>query len=159
MYKSGLIFGAVMFVGALVITFFVAFCVPCLAVFIGLAAGYVAAVFMKPLEQPTAVRSGAIAGAIAGIGAILGEMVGSIINGVAVGPNGAAQLFQQFGLSTGAHISAGEYWAILLGENFCIALFSVALMAGLGALGGLIWWSMSGKNKLVPPVPPPPPAF
>ncbi len=155
MYKSGLIFGAVMFVVALVVTLILPYCVPCVALLIGLAAGYVAAVWAKPPDQPLATRSGAIAGAIAGAGVIIGEMVGALINAASVGPERMTQLLQQLGITMPVQLSPAEYWAAQLGINLCIALFSVALMAGLGALGGLLWWN-ANKNKLVAP---PPPAF
>ena len=159
MYKSGLIFGAVMFIAALVVTLFVPYCVPCVALLIGLAAGYVASIFAKPLEQPSATKSGAIAGAVAGGGVILGEMIGAVINAVMVGPQRIAQILQQFGFPS-TQMSSGEYWAAQLGINCLIALLSVALMAGLGALGGLIWWSVNGKKPALPSTPPPaPPAF
>jgi hypothetical protein len=34
-------------------------------------------------------------------------------------------------------------------------LFEIALMAGLGALGGLLWYQMTGKNMAggTPPMP------
>ena len=153
MYKSGLIFGAVMFIAALVITLFVPYCVPCVALLIGLAAGYVAGVFGKPIDQPGATRSGAIAGAVAGGGVILGEMIGAVINAVMVGPEKITQILQQFGFPS-TQMTSGEYWAAQLGINCVIALVSVALMAGLGALGGLIWWSATGKKEVLPPVPP-----
>ncbi len=154
MVKSGLIFGAVMFVAALVITLFVPYCVPCVALLIGLAAGYVAGNIGKPLNQPAATKSGAIAGAIAGAGVLIGEMIGAGINGAMMGPAKVAQLLQQFGFTSGTQMGTGEYWAILLGENCVIALISVALMAGLGALGGLLWWN-ANKNKQVLTPPPP----
>jgi hypothetical protein len=156
MYKSGLIFGAVMFVLALVITLILPYCVPCAALLVGLAAGYVAGVYLKPAEQNLATRSGAIAGAVAGIGVILGEMIGAVINGATVGPEKIMQIFQQFGINTGFQMTTTEYWASQLGINFCISLVSVILMAGLGALGGLIWWNSKGKQQILPPSPLPP---
>jgi asparagine N-glycosylation enzyme membrane subunit Stt3 len=151
MYKSGLIFGAVMLVLGLGVTLFLPYCVPCVALLVGLAAGYVAGVFAKPVEQQTAVRSGAIAGALGGIGVVLGEMIGAVINAAAIGPERIIEVMRQFGITTPTQMTPTEYWAAQLGINFCISLFSVALMAGLGALGGLIWWNMNGKKQVLPP--------
>ena len=156
MYKSGLIFGGIMLVVALGVTLVLPYCVPCAALLLGLAAGYVAGVFGKPPGQPVATRSGAIAGAIAGAGVIIGEMIGAIINAVAVGPEKIAQLMQTLGISLGTSMTTGEYWAAQLGVNFCLSLISVVLMAGLGALGGLLWWNATGKKQAVPPPSQPP---
>ncbi len=152
MFKSGLIFGGVMLVLALVVTLVLPYCVPCAALLVGLAAGYMAGVWGKPVEQPAATKNGAIAGALAGVGVVLGEMIGALINAATVGPDRIIQLMRQFGFDTSFTMSKGEYWASQLGINCCISLFSVALMAGLGALGGLLWWN-SNKNKTVMPPP------
>jgi hypothetical protein len=151
MYKSGLIFGAVMLVAGLVITLFLPYCVPCVALVIGLIAGYVGGVYGKPSDQPQATKSGAITGAIAGVGVILGEMIGAVINSVMVKPDQINQILKQFGFSTGTQLTTGQYWAAQLGVNCCLSLFSVALMAGLGAVGGLLWWNYNGKKQALPP--------
>ena len=156
MYKSGLIFGAGMLVAALVITLILPYCVPCVALVVGLAAGYVAGVYAKPTGQPLATRSGAIAGAVAGVGVILGEMIGAVINGLLVKPAQVDQILRQFGINTGTQMTSGEYWAAQLGANCCISLVSVVLMAGLGALGGLLWWNYNGKKQVLPPLSLPP---
>jgi hypothetical protein len=153
MYKSGLIFGGVMFVAALVITLLFPYCVPCAALLIGFAGGYVAGVFAKPAAQAGATKAGAIAGALAGAGAILGEMIGTVINASVVGPEKVGQILQSLGFPSYTSMTTGEYWAIQLGFNLCISLFSVALMAGLGALGGMVWWQVNGKKQM--PLPPP----
>ena len=156
MYKSGLIFGGIMLIVALVITLFLPYCVPCVALLLGLAAGYVAGIFGKPAGQPSATKSGAIAGAIAGAGVILGEMIGAVINAFSVGPEKITQILQSLGISGSIQMTSGEYWAAQIGVNLCISLFSVALMAGVGALGGLLWWSGTGKKQIMtPPVLPP----
>ncbi len=155
MYKSGLIFGAVMLVAALVITLVFPYCVPCAALLVGLAAGYVAGVYGKPGDQSLATKSGAIAGAIGGIGVILGEMIGALINAISVGPERVIQLMQQLGLP-GMQLTTGQYWAAQIGINLCLSLVSVALMAGLGALGGMLWWNGNKNKKVLPPTPLPP---
>jgi hypothetical protein len=150
MVKSGLIFGVVMLFVALGVTLVLPYCIPCVALLLGLAAGYVAGVFGKPAGQPFATRSGAIAGAIAGAGVVIGEMIGAAINAAFVNPATVTRLMQQLGLPA-LQMSSGEYQAAQLGVNCLISLISVALMAGLGALGGLLWWNASGKNQAVPP--------
>ena len=110
MYKSGLIFGAVMLVLGLGVTLFLPYCVPCVALLVGLAAGYVAGVFAKPVEQQTAVRSGAIAGALGGIGVVLGEMIGAVINAAAVGPERIIEVMRQFGITTPTQMTPERSW-------------------------------------------------
>ncbi len=155
MYKSGLIFGAVMLVAALVITLFVPYCVPCVALLLGFAAGYVAGVYSKPGDRSLATKSGAIAGAIAGIGVVLGEMIGALINAFSVGPAQVTQLMQQLGFP-GIQMTTAEYWAAQIGVNLCLSLVSVALMAGLGALGGMLWWNGNKNKPALPPASFPP---
>lgn len=151
MYKSGLIIGGVALVLAIGSTLISPLCVPCLALFLGLGAGYLAGVFEKPSEQPAATKSGAIAGAVGGAGIFLGQMIGTVINGFIVGPEGVAQILEGLDLPADMAGSAGSYWASLIGGNCCMGLFSVGLMAGLGALGGLLWWQTKGKNLSTPP--------
>jgi hypothetical protein len=151
MVKSGLIFGVVMLVVALGVTLVMPYCIPCVALGIGFAAGYVAGVFGKPADKSSATKSGTMAGALAGAGVVLGEMAGAVINGYSVGPEKTAELMQTLGIPGVAPMTASSYWTAMLGMNLCMSLFSVALMAGLGALGGLVWWQARGKNQSAPP--------
>ncbi|MAT43288.1 MAG: hypothetical protein CL609_13190 [Anaerolineaceae bacterium] len=79
MFKSGLILGIVGLILGIGITLLTPICVPCLALFLGLGAGFLANVFEKPMVQNRAVKSGAYSGAIAGIGIILGQVFGALI--------------------------------------------------------------------------------
>jgi hypothetical protein len=151
MLKSGLIFGGAALVVALGVTLIMPYCVPCMALLLGLAAGYVSGVFGKPADQPTATKSGAIAGALGGAGIVLGEMIGAVINGFIVGPEKVTELMQNLGISSGIPLTPDIYWASQLGINLCLSLFSLGLMAGLGALGGLLWWRTRGKTQTVIP--------
>jgi hypothetical protein len=147
MLKSGLIAGAVTFVLALGFTLLSPLCVPCLALLLGLGAGFLAGVFDKPLDNSNAAKSGAGAGAIGGIGAIIGQMVGAVLNSIIVGPETAAALMEQLGLPAPDPNSLGAgYWVGIVGSGCCFGLLDVALMAGLGALGGILWWQISGKQ-------------
>ena len=67
MYKSGLIVGIVTLLLALGTTLVFPFCVPCLALLVGLAAGYLAGVFEKPVSLEAARKNGAIAGSACAI--------------------------------------------------------------------------------------------
>lgn len=148
MLKSGLIAGAVTFILALGFALLSPLCVPCLALFLGLGAGFLAGVFDKPLDNGSSAKSGAGAGAIGGIGAIIGQMVGAVLNSIIIGPEGAAELMQQLGLPAADPNNLGaSYWVGVIGGGCCFGLLDVALMAGLGALGGLLWWQISGKQS------------
>lgn len=154
MKKSALIFAAVAFIVTLGGTVISPLCTPCLALFIGAFAGYLAGVFDKPAEKPAAVKAGALAGALGGLGAALGQVAGSIVNGLAVGPEGAMKFVQQLGLPA-AGTSPSVYWTTLVVSTACFALLNIGLMAGMGALGGLLWNQFNHKPA-VPPSPPMP---
>lgn len=147
MLKSGLIIGGVMLVLAIGGSLLSPLCVPCLALFAGLGAGYLAGMFDKPGLQNTTVRSGASAGAIGGVGALIGQFIGGGINAVMVGPEGAQQLLQQLSPELAGSSDPTFYYAGVFGLACCVGLFNVGLMAGLGALGGMLWWNMTGKNQ------------
>ena len=148
MFKSGLIFGLIAFILAAGITLLFPLCVPCAAIFLGLAAGGLAGVFDKPLNTGASAKGGALAGVMGGIGAVLGQMVGSGVNAMIVGPEAAQQFMRQFGLvvpSSGNFDSA--YYFSLFGSACCLGLFDVLIMAGLGAVGGLLWWQITGQKR------------
>ena len=90
---------------------------------------------------------------LARIGALIGQAVGAVINSQMVGPGEAIRLIRQLGIqlpfgTTPTDIATG-YWGGIIGSTGCLGLFDVALMAGLGALGGLFWWQMSGSKRTV----------
>ena len=151
MLKSGLIIGVVMIVLALGSTLVSPLCAPCVALLAGLGAGYLAGVFDKPLASGASAKSGAAAGALGGIGAVIGGTLGGVGNMLIVGPDKTAALLRQMGLP--ADSSGPSYYLGALGAPCCIGLFNVALMAGLGALGGILWYQISGKKATTPPMP------
>lgn len=148
MRKSGLIAGGI----ALVFSFGAAagvspLCVPCLALVFGLLAGYLAGAFDKPLDQNRAIRAGALAGLMGGIGMLLGQVLGAALNAVMIGPEGTARILSQMGLFAGGPAQIAEfYWTAITLSTACLVAFDLALMAGFGALGGLLWWQM-GRSK------------
>lgn len=86
MSKSGLIMAAIALVLAIGGTVVSPLCTPCLVLFLGAGAGYLAGIFDKPVEKSAATKSGALAGLIGGVGALLGQAGGSVINGIMVAP-------------------------------------------------------------------------
>jgi len=145
MIKAGLILGAVMLVLGVGGSLISPICVPCLAVVAGIGAGYLAAVYDKPLTSGGAAKSGAVAGAIGGAGALLGQIIGGILNAIIVGPQGAIDMLEQFGLP--ASYDPNLYYISFIGSGVCFGVLDIVLMAGLGALGGILWLQIAGKNN------------
>lgn len=144
MLKSGLIIGVVMLVLSIGTTLITPLCVPCLALLAGVVAGYLAGTFDKPLASGASAQVGAGAGAIGGVGALLGHLIGGAVNFALVGPQGAAELMGELGLPTTSDPTA--YYVGAIGGPCCLGLLEVLLMAGLGALGGLLWYQITGKS-------------
>jgi len=145
MVKSGLIIGFVALLLTAGVVLISPLCAPCLALFLGLGAGFLAGTFDKPMDNSQSAKSGALGGVIAGVGALLGQLIGGAINGAILGPQGASEILRQLGISNGA--DPGSYWAGLIGSACCFGILDLALMAGLGALGGILWWQISGKKN------------
>ncbi len=149
MVKSGIIIGIVGFVlvlGSAVI--FSPLCAPCWGLILGLAAGYLAGVFEKPTVNANVIKRGAIAGAIAGGLVLVGALIGGIINASLLNPSDLRQIYEWLGVS-GYSLDQTTIWAGQLGSAICGGLLNVALMAGMGAAGGALWWQIQGKNKPV----------
>ena len=150
MKKSGLIIGGIAVIFSFAITLLSPFLLPCITPILGLAAGYMAGVFDHPRLKNAATKGGAKAAALGGLGMLLGQVVGAVINGVMVGPEGALMILNSFGFAAGSPAQlGGVYWTALVLSTTCISVFNIALMAGLGALGALIWWEVAGKNVAV----------
>ena len=152
MLKAGLIGAGVGFVLAIVSALLTPFCNPCLALLLGLGVGVLAGAWERPFTSGASAGEGAKAGAIAAAGGLIGQMVGAVINGFTVGPSGVNELVRQFDVPVPVEITEQSYWIYNLGGNCLCGLFNVALGAGLGALGGLLWYQIGGKNQ--PPASP-----
>ncbi len=144
MYKSGLIFGAGMFVLVLLASTTVSPCFAiCIAIGLGLAAGYVAGVFDHPPSSPEATRKGAVAGAITGIMAILANIIGALVSGFLYQSNQNVYV----SMCPGSQLpDPATFWVVELGLGACVALVNVGLTTGLGIAGSAIWFSTAGKK-------------
>lgn len=139
-----------------IVAFLFPLCVPCLALLAGAGAGYLAGVWERPGDNNRAIQRGAGAGAIGGAGALLGHLAGGIAAAVFVGPEGALDFARQLGLDMGSGATQPAiYYASATATACCFGVVEVALMAGLGALGGLLYWQMTGKNQAGGATPPP----
>ena len=142
----GLVLGGLFGLG---ITLIVPYCTPCAAIVIGLGAGFLACLWDKPPANGSSAGLGAKAGALAGVGHLGGQLLGMLVNGLLVGPEGAAQavaqLFPDLPMDTSA-MDPATYWTVLIATNGGCGLTSVAIAAGLGALGGLLWFQVQGRK-------------
>ncbi|MFQ6100027.1 MAG: hypothetical protein ACE5OS_02175 [Anaerolineae bacterium] len=143
MLKAGLIGAGVGFVLAIIAAVLTPLCNPCVALLLGLGVGVLAAVWERPATSGAGAGEGAKAGAIASVGSLIGQMVGAVINGFIVGPETLANLYRQFDIPVP---TAQSYWIYNLGGNCLCAVVNVALGAALGAVGGLLWHQISGKD-------------
>ena len=151
MLKSGLIVGVIAFIVSIAAGLLTPLCVPCAALFLGVIAGYLAGFLGKPADNGASAKSGALAGSIGGIGAMLGQIVASVVNSLLLGPAGAARLATRLGLpSTNSAAFGSGYWVSVIGTTACFSILDILFMAALGALGGVIWWQISGKNNQPP---------
>ena len=74
---------------------------------------------------------------------MLGQIIGGVINSFMGSPQDYAVMMEQLGMP----FNEAGYWAGRVASVCCGGIFDVLLMAGLGALGGLLWWQFSGKNS------------
>jgi len=132
-----------------ILAFLFPLCVPCLALVAGAGAGYLAGMWDKPLNNSLSIQRGAGAGAIAGLGALFGHIFGGLGAAAFIGPEGSMEMLRQFGfdLGTTGDVSPVMFYVSAGFTGCCFGLFEVALMAALGALGGILWWNMTGKNQ------------
>ena len=145
MIKAGLILGGVMLVLGIGGSLVTPLCVPCIALMAGIGAGYLAGVYEKPATSGGTAKSGAVAGTIGGVGALIGQIIGGIINAIIVGPEGLAEIIQMLDLPVSAAPPTAAYIGFI-GGGFCFGILDILLMAGLGALGGILWYQITGKN-------------
>ncbi|MBT3321374.1 MAG: hypothetical protein HN392_03720 [Anaerolineae bacterium] len=149
MKKSALIVGGIAFIFSAVLTLVSPFLLPCITPFLGISAGYITGLFEPSYTKKDAIKMASKAAAFAGLGMLVGQVFGAVMNGLLVGPDGAALVLESFGMPAGPpEQMANIYWLTLTLSTACISLFNIALMAALGALGGLLWWQFSGKENL-----------
>ncbi|PKN91188.1 MAG: hypothetical protein CVU44_20730 [Chloroflexi bacterium HGW-Chloroflexi-6] len=147
MVKSGLIVGAILFVLVLMASSILSpFCALCFPLFAGLGAGYLAGQFEKPLPED-ALKRGALAGALAGGIAIFAQFLAALINAIVL-QNPQFNPGYLFGTQP---IDPALIWVGQIGGSVCIGLLNIGLMAGFGALGGLLW-RKTVADKQVPTI-------
>jgi hypothetical protein len=153
MVKSGLIVGGITLVlGIIGGLIFPIVCIPCTALFAGVGAGYLAGQFEKPANTSDSAKRGAGAGAIGGVGAVLAHLITGVGSAVMLGPGGANDMLKTLGIPLSSTGDPTTFYAGAVGGACCFGLFEVVLMAAVGALGGLLWYQLTGRN-VAPPAP------
>lgn len=147
MIKAGLLGTVLGFIYVMGITLISPFCTLCITPLLGLGIGYLASQFDKPSKLEASLGRGIIAGAMTGLGTLLGQMLATLVNGILVTNwTELPTLFKQFGLTQIP--DTGEYWQTTLTANSFCGLLNLAIIAGLGAVGGLIWFQRQNKKLL-----------
>ena len=134
-------------------------CGPCVALLGGAAAGYWVNRRLEAETSDRAMRQGARAGAWAGLGAFLGHTLGGLIGAAVLGPGTAAQQTAPWLRALGlpelpANPNPVTYYGGALFASCCFGLFDVAVMAGVGALAGMVWYQMGRRGQGQAPLPP-----
>ena len=127
-------------------------CSPLAAVAIGLIAGGLCVYFEKPADSEKAAVRGAIAGAIAGVAALVGQTIGGTIIALIVGAGQTPVACIPLLCDQASAPTSQTSWVIgsFFSSCFC-GLMLLAAMAGLGALGGMVWFRYTQNKKNNPP--------
>jgi MFS family permease len=125
------------------------FCTLCLTPILGIGVGYLAAHIDKPARPEASLSRGGLAGSITGIGVLIGQMLATVVNGILITNSEGLPIFvRQMGLAQLFITDPDEYWqAIITTSSFC-SLINLVLIAGLGALGSLIWYQRQRRYIL-----------
>jgi len=152
MIKSGIIVGAIAFVYLFVTSIAMGLCTPFEAIILGLLAGALAVIFDKPQVANKAVLSGGVAGLIAGILGVVGNVIGTLIKTYVIfTPETVNSLAGQItGMGSSAFNSTSSTFSTIFSLG-CCTILDLVLLAGLGALGGFLWFQFRMKNNAPPP--------
>jgi uncharacterized membrane-anchored protein len=136
-------------------------CSPLAAAVLGLIAGGLCVYFEKQTDPEKAMVRGAIAGTIAGAAALVGTTIGGTI-ALLVAGSGKTPVACLPGLCNLASAPTSQTSWILnsfFSSCFC-GLIALAVMAGMGALGGRLWlWYIHRKPNIPPPAVPTQPSI
>jgi MFS family permease len=148
MIKAGLIGAVIGFIYIMSLTLFSPFCTLCLTPFLGISVGYIAGGFDKPLRAGASLRRGGIAGGITSVGVIVGQILATVVNGILVTNSDKLPIMmREMGLSQFIITNSNEYWQATITVNSFCGIFNLALIVGLGAMGGMIWFQRHNKRK------------
>lgn len=149
MIKAGLLGAVVGFVYVMSLTLISPFCTLCITPLLGFGVGYLAGWFDTPEKSEASLYRGSVAGGITGFGVVVGQMLATVVNAILVTNwEQLPELAQSFGLSEFMMTDGDQYWQITLTTNSVCSLFNLLIIAGLGAIGGLIWFQRQDKRPL-----------
>ncbi|MEM7343236.1 MAG: hypothetical protein AAF485_03265, partial [Chloroflexota bacterium] len=155
MIKSGLIGAAAGFVYVSTLTLVSFLCTLCFTPLLGLAVGWLAAHFDRPQESGVSATKGFMAGGITGAGVVIGQMMASVINATLITnseqwPRLMEELpiiMEQLGSAEFAMLNAEQYWQTTLTLNAVFSFVNLFIIAGLGAIGGIIWFQRKQRSE------------
>ena len=149
MIKAGLLGSIVGFIYVMSLTLLSPFCTLCFTPLWGVGVGYVAGWFDKPASMESVVGRGIAAGLMTGLGVVLGQMLAALVNGILVtNSKQLPLLMKEIGLSEFIVTNPNDYWQATLTVNSFCGIFNFALLAGLGALGGMLWFRQTHRAVL-----------
>lgn len=149
MIKAGAIGAAIGLIYIMSLSLLSPVCTLCLTPLLGLSVGYLAAWFEKPADARASLSRGTIAGGVSGLGVVVGQMMATVVNGVLVtNSDRIPALMNEMGLSQFVITNNDEYWQSILAINSFCSMFNLVLVAGLGALGGVIWFQRHQSRLL-----------
>ena len=127
-------------------------CSPLSAVILGLIAGGLCVYFEKPINAEKAGVRGAIAGTIAGLAALVGQTIGGTIIAYFLGAGQTPVACIPLLCDKASAPTSQASWVIgsFFSACFC-GLMLLAIMAALGALGGMLWFRYTQNKKNNPP--------
>jgi hypothetical protein len=146
MIRAGLIGAVAGFIYVMGLTLVSPFCTLCFTPLLGIGIGYLASRLDRPSQLETSLRAGGIAGGMTGLAALMGQMLATVVNGVLMTNwTDVPSLFKEVGFAQAP--TSTEYWQTTLTANSFCSLLNLAIIAGLGALGGLIWFQRQNKKS------------
>jgi hypothetical protein len=148
MVKSSLIVGVITFFLVLIGGLLSNICClasPVLAILLGLAAGFLCAIFEKPSESEKAAVRGALAGAITGGVGLVAQFIGQMISQLILGSNVAC--IPGMCSESAAPISQTSVTLFAVFNACFYGLILLPIMAGLGAVGAVLWLKTKPRPK------------
>ena len=149
MIKAGFLGAGIGIIYAMALTLLSPFCTICFTPLLGVGVGYLASWLEKPLRAETSLINGTVAGILTGLGVVLGQMLAAVVNGILItNSEQLPLLMKEIGLPQLVIGDSSEYWQATLAINSFCSIFNLALIVGLGAVGGVIWFQQHNKNSL-----------
>jgi hypothetical protein len=147
--KAGLIGAIAGLIYIMSLTLLSPFCTLCLTPLLGIGVGYLAGWFDTPPNSEVSLVRGAVAGGITGLGVVIGQMLASVVNAILVtNSEELPKLLRQIGLSELVIADSNQYWQATLTANSICSFFNLLIIAGLGAVGGLLWFQRRQRASI-----------